>query len=324
MFRIIALFVCFSSILAAEENPSVNYISQYKEIAIAEMERSGIPASIKMAQALLESGAGRSTLATEANNHFGIKCGGEWSGKTFFRKDDDYNHKGELIKSCFRKFKSVDDSFVAHSEFLTTQNRYAFLFNYPSNDYQNWAYGLKEAGYATDSAYPKKLISLIEKYELYLLDQGGSMILADNNPKKPASKNSSHAKQNKQAQNKRSSHIASAKDKKTYQSKESSTVVTYENSSSQRDSKSKKNRRSSNKSSLIYHIVKDNETIAEIARAHGIKESALRLRNRIPKNAEILSGEKIYLRKKIRLLDRPQYSTDIASNSKNSNNKFIF
>mgnify|MGYP000740072015 CR=1 FL=1 len=174
MYRIIALFICFycfSASLVAEENPSLLYISQYKEIAIAEMERSGIPASIKMAQALLESGAGRSTLAKEANNHFGIKCGGEWSGKTFYRKDDDYNAKGELIKSCFRKFKSADGSFAAHSDFLMYQKRYAFLFSYDASDYHNWAHGLKKAGYATDRKYPSKLIRIIENYKLYDFDK---------------------------------------------------------------------------------------------------------------------------------------------------------
>ena len=150
------------------------YISNYKDIAIQEMHRTGIPASIKLAQGLLESNWGRSDLATSANNHFGIKCGGAWNGETFYKKDDDKDEKGQLIKSCFRSFSSPIESYTAHSNFLTDpkkEYRYGFLFNYNSTDYHSWAKGLKKSGYATDPSYPKKLISIIEKYNLSQFDQ---------------------------------------------------------------------------------------------------------------------------------------------------------
>lgn len=150
-----------------------DYINRYKYIAISEMERTGIPASIKLAQALLESGAGKSTLAREANNHFGIKCGSKWKGKKHYRKDDDYLN-GKLIKSCFRVYRNAEDSFYAHSAFLMDNKRYKDLFKISSSNYKRWARGLKKAGYATSKTYDDKLIKLIEAYDLYRFDQMGS------------------------------------------------------------------------------------------------------------------------------------------------------
>ena len=149
-----------------------NYISQYGSLAVAEMQRTGIPASIKMAQALLESGAGTSTLAREANNHFGIKCHNGWTGEQFYREDDDRNERGQIIASCFRKYDHESMSYADHSSFLTGSVRYAALFTYDPHDYQAWARGLKRAGYATAHDYADRLISIIENYELHLLDQG--------------------------------------------------------------------------------------------------------------------------------------------------------
>ena len=149
------------------------YINRYKDIAVSEMYRTGIPASIKLAQGLLESDWGRSELAREANNHFGIKCGGKWSGDGYYLEDDDRDKKGNIIPSCFRVFESSMESYIAHSEFLTSEDRarrYAFLFEYETTDYKSWAKGLKKAGYATDRKYPNKLITIIEKYQLYLFD----------------------------------------------------------------------------------------------------------------------------------------------------------
>ena len=138
------------------------YIEQYKDIAIAEMEQYGIPASIKLAQALLESGNGNSTLAREANNHFGIKCTPDWRGRTTRHNDDRRNE-------CFRVYERVEDSFHDHSQFLL-RNRYAALFKLDKDDYKGWARGLKAAGYATNPRYADLLISLIERYELYRYD----------------------------------------------------------------------------------------------------------------------------------------------------------
>lgn len=151
----------------------IDYIGLYKLIAVEEMQENGIPASIKMAQAILESNAGTSDLATEANNHFGIKCGGKWDGPTFYKKDDDRDQRGKLIKSCFRVFADGEDSFRAHSRFLldpTKSYRYGQLFTLEKTDYKSWAWGLSKAGYATNPAYANLLIHLIEKYSLYTFD----------------------------------------------------------------------------------------------------------------------------------------------------------
>lgn len=139
-----------------------SYIDQYKDIAIREMNQYGIPASIKLAQALLESANGNSYLAKEANNHFGIKCGGIWKGKSIAKDDDNPN-------DCFRVYDNVEDSYRDHSQFLL-RKRYEKLFTLDKNDYKGWAYGLKEAGYATNSRYPELLIDLIERYDLKKFD----------------------------------------------------------------------------------------------------------------------------------------------------------
>ena len=154
----------------SSEAPVLDYIDQYKAIAISEMYRTGIPASITMAQAIVESRYGTSTLSVESNNHFGIKCKGGWEGKTYYFKDDDYRH-GRLVKSCFRGYDDSVQSYYDHSDFLVENPRYGVLFTLDKSDYKGWAKGLKKCGYATDRNYAKALIGTIEKYQLYLLDQ---------------------------------------------------------------------------------------------------------------------------------------------------------
>ena len=139
------------------------YINTYKDIAMVEMQRYGIPASITLAQAILESGSGQGRLARHARNHFGIKCHYDWEGDTITHDDD---AKGE----CFRKYEHPEASFEDHSQFLVNRSRYAFLFTLKAGDYKGWAYGLKKAGYATDPGYPQKLLLLIKKYELHQYD----------------------------------------------------------------------------------------------------------------------------------------------------------
>ncbi len=140
------------------------YIATFSEVAQLEMKAYGIPASITLAQGLLESGYGKGELALKTNNHFGIKCHKGWQGDYDFHDDDE---KGE----CFRKYNHPMYSFRDHSNFLTTRSRYAFLFNYRNTDYKRWAHGLRKAGYATDKKYPQKLIYLIEKHQLYKYDK---------------------------------------------------------------------------------------------------------------------------------------------------------
>ncbi len=140
------------------------YVAAYAPMSIQQMRSYGIPASITMAQALLESSAGRSYLARKGNNHFGIKCHRSWRGGRVYRDDDRRNE-------CFRKYARVSDSYEDHSRFLQ-RSRYRFLYRYGKKDYRRWARGLKRAGYATDPSYSRKLIELIEKYELDALDRG--------------------------------------------------------------------------------------------------------------------------------------------------------
>ena len=176
------IILCCSAGLSAQSGDRQAYINKYKNIAIREMERAGIPASIKLAQGLLESGAGTSYLARKANNHFGMKCGSSWTGRKVYRKDDDYDEFGRLQKSCFRGYKSAEESYIAHSEFLRDprkEHRYGFLFRYPVTDYKRWARGLKRSGYATSATYDTKLIRIIESYELYRFDRLSSVDIRD-------------------------------------------------------------------------------------------------------------------------------------------------
>ncbi len=147
-------------LLWAQQSPEVNnYIITYKDIAIREMQRSGVPAAITLAQGILESSSGSSELVQLSNNHFGIKCKNNWTGETV-RHDDDER------KECFRKYPTAEDSYRDHSDFLRSNDRYASLFTLDPLDYSGWAYGLKQAGYATESNYPQALVKLIEDYHL--------------------------------------------------------------------------------------------------------------------------------------------------------------
>jgi flagellum-specific peptidoglycan hydrolase FlgJ len=143
---------------------TLSYIREYASIAVREMHEYKIPASITLAQGILESGKGRSELALKSNNHFGIKCHREWTGERVYHDDDE---KGE----CFRKYQYPETSYKDHSLFLTQRSRYAFLFDYNIRNYKKWAYGLRKAGYATDRKYPSKLLKIIKEYQLYEFDK---------------------------------------------------------------------------------------------------------------------------------------------------------
>lgn len=151
------------------------YIEMYRDIAVRKMKEYGIPASITLAQGLLESASGNSNLARLANNHFGIKCHKEWSGDTYIQDDD-------AKDECFRKYKSAEESFNDHSYFLTSRPRYADLFKLDIKDYRGWAHGLKKAGYATNPRYADMLIKIIEENELYLYDSESTAPLARHVP----------------------------------------------------------------------------------------------------------------------------------------------
>jgi flagellum-specific peptidoglycan hydrolase FlgJ len=163
----------------------LDYIAQFKETAKSNMKEFGIPASITLAQGILESGAGTARLSVQANNHFGIKCHKEWQGDQIFHDDD-------AKDECFRKYKDPSESFRDHALFLSTRKYYVQLFTLEKDNYKAWAKGLKDAGYATDPKYPDKLTSLIERYQLHRFDAEvlGKPVLADEKPKSNPSNNS--------------------------------------------------------------------------------------------------------------------------------------
>jgi LysM repeat protein len=317
------------------KDPIKEYIEKYDELAIREMNRMGIPASIKLAQAILESENGKSILAVEANNHFGIKCGKDWHGNTFFKYDDDANNEGEIIESCFRSFNSVEESFKAHSEFLTDQKkikRYGFLFNLEQNDYKAWAFGLKQAGYATDAEYPSKLIRIIEKYELYKLDKNNGIKNDDNKkivvPDTKSIINNSKLKNEKELVNltpefkiikindkkaikllnkvsleslaqfigKKSSELISINELLFAPSQvlEANTILFIEKKKNDYDGKEK------------FHLVKNGETLEIIANFYGVKIQTLQSLNRIHKFHQPLVGEKINLKEKVGKNEKPK------------------
>ncbi len=160
------LIICFCLAVlsaSAQDMTRAEYIAKYKGLAIAEMQQYGIPASITMAQGILESGDGNSELARKAKNHFGIKCHSTWTGKKVYHDDDE-------AQECFRKYPTVGASYKDHSVFLQ-KARYANLFELAITDYKGWAKGLKKAGYATNPKYPDLLIKIIEDHQLYALDK---------------------------------------------------------------------------------------------------------------------------------------------------------
>lgn len=193
-------------------SPQEQYIATYAPIAVSEMYRTGVPASITLAQGLLESRYGLSSLAKDGNNHFGIKCH-DWTGKKMFYDDD---RKGE----CFRVYEDAGESFQDHSDFLRYRDRYKFLFEYSTTDYKSWAYGLKKAGYATDPSYPAKLIKYIEDYKLYEYDKM-SVKQAEEVEAKYAKKREAEAKKAEKQAGKQASGKSSKTSSKQSSSKKS-------------------------------------------------------------------------------------------------------
>ncbi|MBL0309593.1 MAG: LysM peptidoglycan-binding domain-containing protein [Bacteroidetes bacterium] len=179
MIRLITLCVFMGTLLipkAQQKQNVLNYVERYKGVAIQEMVRCGIPASITLAQGIHESNSGNSPLASKSNNHFGIKCKADWEGKKHYHNDDEPDE-------CFRVYEHPEASYADHSDFLVTRSRYADLFKLQINDYKGWANGLKAAGYATNPKYAPILIQLIETYHLDQFDREGILALKNKNKK---------------------------------------------------------------------------------------------------------------------------------------------
>jgi hypothetical protein len=279
------------------------YVDTYKDLAMQEMERTGIPASITLAQGLLESGDGNSRLARKGNNHFGIKCHDDWKGKTITHDDDEQNE-------CFRKYKSVEESYRDHSDFLTGRSRYAALFENKKDDYKAWAKGLKQAGYATSPTYAESLVYIIEENELYKYDQ---LVLARESGKtkgKPAFESTEYAGGRKIYYNNRVKYVLAREgDSFTSLSEEldlfhwllpkynelpENTVF------KEGDRVYIQPKRSRAEAGKKICIVKEGETLHSISQLYAVKVQKLALRNRIDVNAALQPGQELLLRGRIK------------------------
>jgi LysM repeat protein len=294
-----------------------SYIHQYRDIAISEMHRSGIPASIKLAQAILESSYGNSELARKAHNHFGIKCGRSWAGQGYHLKDDDKDSHGQLVNSCFRVFSSPEESFMAHSDFLTDPakaHRYGALFSLSPNDYKGWAEGLQRGGYATNPSYARLLVKIIEEQHLddYDVRRTNQDLATRYIPESSATGGSSRGDRLSytiQFQNDIPYILAHAGDNVQTVSKRldipARRLVRYnEVIDGKRERLEDGDRLYLQEPKRKYHgnqkshVVDGGETILTIAHEYGIKSKILRKRNHLPEDCEPAPGSRIALRGK--------------------------
>ncbi|HEY9122775.1 MAG TPA: glucosaminidase domain-containing protein [Bacteroidales bacterium] len=282
-----------------------DYIQKYSPIAVEEMKRSGIPASITLAQGMVESGCGNSSLAREANNHFGIKCH-KWQGKKYFQDDDAPNE-------CFRKYSNAEESYRDHTDFLMNTSRYAFLFEYKSDDYKGWAHGLKKAGYATSPSYARDLIRTIEENELHRFDKGDYTYVPSvkNKPRMAASDENFviDIKRRKIFTNNDVQYIVAEEgDNLISLTKEmdlfSWQLVKYNDLPADYHVTSGDRlyiqpKRWKAQFGNDFHIVAENETMHSISQLYGIKLKKLYYKNRMEIGSEPKIGQKIWLRKRM-------------------------
>lgn len=319
----ILLFALSGQLLAQMSDTHLSYIERYRDIAVREMERAGIPASIKLAQGLLESNAGQSNLARRANNHFGMKCGSNWQGDTMYKEDDDYNESGQLIKSCFRAYRNGQASFVAHSEFLRDPRkafRYGFLFRLEPTDYKAWAFGLKRAGYATSPTYPEKLISLIERYQLQSYDTQ-SVIDVDT----PGEIVTSGILQNNDVRYVVVGEGESLDDIANKVAVNVNNLLNYNQHINRisidlpvGDKVYLQRKRNGYRGKQKYHIVKPGETMFALSQQYAVRLVKLYTRNRLSEGEEPAVGEQIKLRGwKVR--EQPKLATETPAPTQPSN-----
>jgi LysM repeat protein len=311
----ILLLVIVASIFAQNARLSrEEYIQKYKEMAIRQMKLSGIPASIIMAQACLESGNGNSRLATEANNHFGIKCHTTWTGPTI-RHDDDAKQE------CFRKYDNPEGSYSDHSDFLRYRDRYSFLFDLPRDDYKAWAVGLKQAGYATNPTYAEQLIKIIEENELYKLDSDLPIIIVKSPVEIEKEQTIKIAKKQivdvdrfafmlgRQEYRRNGTKFVLARDndsfkaiavdmnikeKKLYQYNDVSGNINLKEG----DVVYIESKQSSTVEALPLHIAESGETLWGISQRYGVRLKGLYKHNNMKAGQEPIAGQEVFLRKK--------------------------
>jgi len=315
-----AFLMTISAFAQPSQQDFERYVEKYKELAIREMQRAGVPASIKLGQALLESDAGRSDLARRANNHFGIKCNNDWDGKTFKKKDDDYNDEGEHIESCFRVYEDAESSYRAHSEFLRNPKkrlRYGPLFELEPTDYKGWAEGLRKAGYATSPTYSKVLIEVIERYRLYKYDHMTRLDKSD----EPIANNSDTDLATYLVTNDVKYVLAREKEpvaeiaRRTQTSVQ--TLTSYNENIEAATQELEKDtkvylqpKRSAYRGKETYHTVRRGETMFEIAQDYGLKLDKLYERNRMNTGMEVAYNEKVKL-KGGKISSRPKLASEV-------------
>jgi len=306
---LVFLFIfCFQSLVAQTKMTHGEYIEKYKNIAIQEMVEFNIPASITLAQGILESGSGNSTLATKANNHFGIKCHDGWEGE-FIKLDDDAPNE------CFRKYKNANESYKDHSFFLSQRSRYAFLFDLKITDYKGWARGLKKAGYATNPKYAQLLIEIIEDHELNKYDlMGGDYVAVNRYPNEiPTGENRKYEAYGVLGNNRKAflnngkKFIYARKGDDFYKIAHDLNVYNFQiwkyNDLSKNDKLKEGDivylQKKRNKSKTeTYHYVKPGETMHSISQHYGIKLSKLYSYNRMKKGTRPRTGQMLWLQSK--------------------------
>lgn len=303
------IVAALTELTASAGTPKEDYIAKYSKIARSEMQRTGVPASITLAQGLLESGAGTSTLARKANNHFGIKCGKSWTGKTIAHDDD---AKGE----CFRVYDNPTESYRDHSNFLRYSDRYKFLFDYRKTDYKSWAYGLKKAGYATDPKYATKLIEIVEAFNLSRFDNGVDV------PETPAVLETPRRVKNKEG-SKQTEQLQIRLERPVYEVNGvrfvyASQGETYQIIARSFDLFVSEIRRFNDVSDSAYEPLPgeavfvgrkkaraakgvesffvEDETLRDVAQRFGVREASLRRLNKLPKDYVPVKGDEIKLR----------------------------
>ena len=286
----------FFSFLAISQDAR-NYIKEYSALAIHEMNLYKIPASITLAQGILESGSGKSTLAVEANNHFGIKCHVDWSGPAVYHDDDEKNE-------CFRKYQNVSESFRDHSIFLSQRGRYSFLFKLRKNDYKGWAKGLQKAGYATSSTYAKKLIKLINEYDLSRYDRKK----ISKKDKKKLNIESEYSVDSEVYQKNYTKYVL-AKSGESYDDIAERLdvwlweLLKYNESENDRiliEGEKVYLQPKRKKGTKPYHTVLTDETMYSISQLYGIKLRHLYKKNRMEEGSQPYVGQKISLIKKVK------------------------
>jgi LysM repeat protein len=284
-----------TAISPAKTNGSAGtYINNYKDIAISEMKRTGIPASITLAQGIIESDMGRSSLATQGNNHFGIKCHNDWKGPTIKHSDDRRNE-------CFRKYRKPEESYRDHSDFLTHEPRYRSLFSLDPTDYKGWARGLKKAGYATNPDYAGMLIRKIEEYNLTYYDTAKP--LARMEASKPVELNTgtSRIKERNRVQY----IIVKDGDSKSSIEKEFNLLkwelARYNELQQDFDMKPGQiiylqPKREKAEAGNEFHKAAEGETMYIISQLYGVRLKSLLNMNRMTEGQEVVAGQKIWLR----------------------------